>query len=200
MTCRHLTLVLEAKADNRRDCSMTMSPEEIDREITGLSDFVREEAVRIGILLSGYEEPLKDGRVRRVYWKDRSADENRGRELLCSLLRSGRPLTQDLRDRLAALVDPKDSQHPGIQRRIKFTDRRSGRRTNSFNDSLVAMHVYAAVKNGATIPAGVASTREKYGFKETSTVMKIWSRYRRILEEIHGSLDRPSRRKQVVPL
>lgn len=82
--------------------------DEDDRAVAGLVEHLREQKTMINVLLRGYVEAAYDQR----YCKDKSADENRGREALAELLRSGRPLTQDLRDLLAALFDPRENSIP----------------------------------------------------------------------------------------
>jgi hypothetical protein len=181
--------------NKRSDPPTGMSEQEIDQAIVELGEYVKEQKRLIDILLQGYGEPKKGGRRDRHYWKDKSTNENRGREALSDLLRSGRPLTQNLRNMLAALFDSREDQYHGIARRIKFEHRHRGNRRNRFNDTLVAQLIYDAVKSGAGVEAGVEGAIQKFGLKERM-IRQIWGRYRPSLEYLNGALPRArSRRK-----
>jgi len=173
--------------------SANTQTDEISAAIEGLKSFVAEERNLVHVLLQGYGKRGKNGRESHFYLKNNSAEENEAREILCNLLRSGRPLTQYIRDLLAALFDPREDQHPAIARRIVFKHRPGGKPQNeAFNHTLIATHVYEAVKNGATVESGVETAITKFGLKERQ-IRKIWGRYRAVLETLYGTLPRPRR-------
>jgi hypothetical protein len=159
----------------------------------------KEQEVLIRVLLQGYSVPTTHGRVDRRYWKDRSDDENIGRKALADALRSGRPLSQYTRELLAALFDSQDDKHPAIKRRIKFEERRRGRKRNNFNDTLIANHIYETVRQGgASIEDGINSAAEQFELGD-DRVKEIWRGYGPALKEIFGPLPRSPRKPNRVP-
>jgi hypothetical protein len=152
-----------------------------------------EQELLIDLLLRGYVDEGYNYR----YWRDKSSDENRGREALAELLRSGRPLTRDLRDTLAALFDPSENHYPGGERRLLFEVRaKKGKKKSkppkTILHSSVAHHIYAIAKSGASIGAAVEDATQKFGLQERM-IKRIWSQYRSTEEHIFGALPPPRR-------
>jgi hypothetical protein len=178
------------------------SRQEISVETTDhvfVSDQRDEREILIDVLLRGYVESKNDVPVTTRYWKDKSTDENRGREALVELLQSERPLTRDLRNTLAALLHPRENHYPGGERRIKCEDRHPGNRPKTILHSMVAQHVYDAMKSGASVGDGIKGAREKFRL-EDRMINRIWSRYRPHLEDMFGVLPQPhGQRKSRTP-
>jgi hypothetical protein len=154
-----------------------------------------EERQFVRILLQGYSTTTKDGRSYKHFWEDMSDEENAGRRILGRLILSGAPLTQEVREQLAALIDPNNNRYPSITRRIKFQEKTRGRKHNSFNDTLVARRIYDAVKSGRTVKEGVDDAAEWFVIGERQ-IRKIWGRYKPSFEIIYGQLPRPSPQKK----
>jgi hypothetical protein len=166
------------------------SRQEISIETTDqvfVSDQRDEREILIGVLLKGYVELKNDVPTITRYWKDKSADEKMGREALAELLRSGRPLTRDLRDTLAALFDPRKNHYPGGERRLKFEDRHRGNRPKTILHSLVAQYIYDAVKSGAGVGDAIEGAVGKFELEERM-IKRIWGRRRPTLEHFDGAL------------
>ncbi len=149
-----------------------------------------EERQLVRVLLQGYVKIAKDGRQYHRFWSDMSNEENAARRILSCLILSGSSLPQEVREQLAALIDPINNRFPGITRRIKFRHRKQGGKNSPFNNSLIAMCVYKEVKNGRTVKEGCATAVEKFGMDER-WIKKIWGRYRPTLEITDGPLPRP---------
>ena len=113
------------------------------------------------MLLQGYVKIAKDGRQYHRFWSDMSNEENAARRILSRLILSGSSLPQEVREQLAALIDPINNRFPGITRRIKFRHRKQGGKNSPFNNSLIAMCVYKEVKNGRTVKEGCATADRK---------------------------------------
>ena len=147
----------------------------------------------INILLRGYVPEYEE-----CYLDDDSPDDKRARAALAGLLRSGKPLTQDLRDALANLFDPEDITHHGEKRRLKFEHRSAGTPPSTVLHSCVAQDIYDAVKQGATTASAKESAEDKYGLGKEN-IKKIWQAYKPALEDMFGQLPPPRRGRRKAP-
>jgi hypothetical protein len=140
----------------------------------------------ISILLRGYLVEFN-----QCYLEDDSPQDKRARTALAGLLRSGAPLTQDLRITLANLFDP--TWH-GEARRLKFEYRDAVPPTHTVRNSVIAKFVYEHVKAGGSAASGKRAAALKFGLGEDG-IKRIWDRYKPAIEATDGKLPAPRRRR-----
>jgi hypothetical protein len=138
----------------------------------------------ISILLRGYLVEHN-----RCYLEDGSPQDKRARTVLADLLRSGAPLTQDLRVTLANLFDP---TFHGEARRLKFEYREAVPPTQTVLNSVIAKFVYEHVKAGGFLASGIRAATAKFGLGE-GRIKQIWTQYKSAIEDTDGKL--PLRRR-----
>jgi hypothetical protein len=127
------------------------------------------------MLLGGF---IKQDRTR--YLEEGTSEELDARRALARLLRSNRPLDRQLRTSLADLLDP---DPPAWEpRKIKFVSRRQGQHTDYAKNTQIALHVRDKVREGSKVKDAIKSAADAYAVSEDA-VKKIWSRYRRLLEQ-----------------
>jgi hypothetical protein len=143
------------------------------------------------LLLSGSSELDKHKRRRSIYLKPGSPEELVARRTLAALLRSDGPLDRQIRDVLANLVDP-DPQ-PWEPRTIRLEYRAEGTPADHIANTQLAEYVLRLIRKGATVTEACDGAADRFKVNE-STVMKVWSNYRPVLEQIYGPL--PRRRKR----
>ena len=110
----------------------------------------------------------------------RSQKSETRRLAMAELLRSGLPLTQDFRDRLAALFDPNDyppdddRNHPAINRKLIFENRPGGLKSHhATRKTAIAMYVYGCIRDGKS--ENNAQHKAAEHFRMTySAVREIW--------------------------
>jgi hypothetical protein len=135
-------------------------------------------------LLAGFVEEGRQGRRRTRYLDKGSAMELEARTAIARLLRSNAPLDKQVREHLANLFDPTAAWQ---QRKIEFVSRRQGRHTDHVRNTQIASHVWDEVKAGGRVTAAVASAAKKLAISD-DMAMRIWGRYRPLMERIYGPL------------
>jgi hypothetical protein len=136
------------------------------------------------VLMSGFIEDLEKGKPQKKYLDDE--EELRARAAMARLLRSGLPLTQDFRDRLAALFDPNDDTHPAIDRKLFFKRRSGRRRRPHVRNTAIARYVYSCICKGDGVEVAQQKAAEFFGLSP-SAVRDIWGHkkgegYRRLID------------------
>jgi hypothetical protein len=142
------------------------------------------------MLLSGYVEQDKRKRLRSKYLKCGTPDELKARRALAEHLRSDGPLDRQIRSFLANLVDPEPLQWE--PRTIRFGFRAGGGRVDATANTQTAEYVRRLVQAGASVTEAIGRAAHRFRLSE-DMVMKIWSNYRPVLEQIYGPLPRPKR-------
>jgi hypothetical protein len=136
-------------------------------------------------LLDGFVEEGRQGRRRTRYLNKGSAMELEARIAIARLLRRKQaPLDNEVREHLANLFDPAAAWQ---QRKIEFVSRRQGRHTDHVRNTQIASHIWGEVKAGGRVTAAVASAAKQLAISD-DMAMKIWGRYRPLMEQIYGSL------------
>jgi|SRR5579862_1526843 len=129
------------------------------------------------MLLDGFIERDKQGRLRRKYLELGSGMEQEARRALARLLRTNQ-LNMQLREELASLFDP-DQDSPGWQQRgIKITNRRRGRSLDHIAATEILQHIADVVRSGLSKNKAFVSAAEKYSISE-EMAKRIWQRYYR---------------------
>jgi hypothetical protein len=136
------------------------------------------------MLLDGFVEEGHEGRRRTKYLGKGSATELEARTAMARLLRRTAPLDNEVREHLANLFDPAAAWQ---QREIEFVSRRQGRHTDHVRNTQIASYVWDEVKAGGRVTAAVASAAKKLAISD-DMAMRIWGRYRPLMERIHGPL------------
>lgn len=126
----------------------------------------------VSALMGGFIEGLDKGKPQQKYLDGK--EELRARTAMALLLRSGRPLTRDFRDQLAALFDPEDGTHPAIDRKLIFRRRSAGRpRRDQVRNTAIAQYINNCLREGD----GVSEAQEKaaafFGLS-ASAIRDIW--------------------------
>jgi hypothetical protein len=139
------------------------------RDIVALAD----------MLMAGVVVDEGEGRLTAEYLNDKPGKdwipkERDARLAMAELLRSGLPLTQDFRDRLAALFDPKDATHDAINRKLIFENRPGGLKSHhATRKTAIAMYVYGCIRDGES--ENNAQHKAAEHFRMTySAVREIW--------------------------
>jgi len=115
------------------------------------------------------------------------AEETERRSLLARLLRSGRPLSQEIRNRLATLFDPDpDPAEPAAERQLVFKFRSRGRRPDHVRNTAIAMEIWTRVQNGQSVEQAVNAAMDKFG-RERDTIYEIWGRFKPLIEKIESN-------------
>lgn len=109
------------------------------------------------VLMAGFVEDKGHGSVQKYFEPD-SQEERAARTAMARVLRSGLPLEQAFLDRLAALFDPREDTHPGIDRRLIFEDRKARRRTDHIRNTEIAIFIADHVRSDY-----VRSGRRRFG-------------------------------------
>ncbi|MGC2822902.1 MAG: hypothetical protein WA322_01435 [Pseudolabrys sp.] len=181
-----------------------MSNADIEREAQKRADEWREIRSLADVFLSGFIRDKGEGRVSKEYLGESPGEayegtEKDGREAIARLLRSGLQLSQDFRDRLAALFDPEADTHPAIDRKLVFEHRASGRQYDAVRDTAIGMFIYKSMQQNISKQKALeeAASYFRMGFEAVRTIWdgdrKKGSQrkgYRRLLEPIYGPLPR----------
>jgi hypothetical protein len=141
-----------------------------------------DDAKHIAELLVG--RVIRDGRglPRNEYLKEGAAEEKEARRALAKLLRNpSRRLDTGLRWALAELIDPDEDLNP---RRIRFADRRKGRRSNSLADREIAEFIWSKRRAGEKTRNIIPEAEQEFGLKK-SRVLAIWQKWQPILRRLN---------------
>jgi hypothetical protein len=144
------------------------------------------------LLLSGSFERDKHKRRRSIYLKPGSPEELAARRALADQLRSNGPLDRQIRTFLANLVDP--NPQPWEPRTIKIVSRHEGRPVDAIANTQLAEYMYRLILKGASVTEARDRVVRRFSLDE-STVIKNWSNYRPVLEQIYGPLPGPRKRR-----
>jgi hypothetical protein len=147
------------------------------------------------VLLGGFIK--SDKRRSRVHYLS-GRDESEARKAIAKLLRSGKPLSGQLRDMLASAFDPTSQPNLLNGRQIYFRFARRGKQPDHVANTAIAYHIYEAVKEGATVEVAVGKAIDQFEITR-EFAMRVWGRYRKHLEAIEGPLERPSHNKKRTP-
>jgi hypothetical protein len=148
------------------------------------------------ILLSGFLEEDKHGRLRTKYLVKNGAEEHQARRELAMLVRTNQ-LNDQEREELASLIDP-DQDAPGWQqRRIEIIQRghvkagggnngdaltndpdRRGKLIDHVANSQVVTHVVDEIIAGLGDNGAISSAAVKFSISD-EMVKRIWRRYQR---------------------
>jgi hypothetical protein len=157
--------------------------------VTAMNDPNSDEVLATA-LMSGFIEKLEEGRPRQKYLAGK--EEDRARAAMARLLRSGRPLTQNFRDRLAALFDPDDGT-AAIDRKLIFKPR-NGARRDHVHYTAVAMYVRNCIREGDSQRGAYIKAADHFNLTPVK-VQKIWAGrrgkdngLRGLLQQIDGPL------------
>jgi hypothetical protein len=134
---------------------------------------------RAAVLLDGFVETDRGGRLRLKYLKDGSPDELLARRALATLLRSREGLNYRLRESLAELFDP--TPHALQQRKLTFAFRRRGKTTDHYANAQVFVEVYEAIRSGSKTAEAIADIAERFDIGE-DLVKRLWLKYRRVYQ------------------
>jgi hypothetical protein len=105
-------------------------------------------------------------------------EERKARTVLAARLRTG-PISGEIRDQIAALIDPQHDTHPAIERKIEFIHRRAGQQsTPPTLKTAIAQYLNSRVKAGEGISAAVRAAVNEFGLSERY-IWAIWKLYRR---------------------
>jgi hypothetical protein len=129
------------------------------------------------------------------FWEDRSPEEKCARAALADILRSSRPLSQFLRNQLAALIAPKGKEVQVVKRRIKFEYVDAGSPNVDYKNSVISKEIYDAIASDTKVTAAVKCAAEKHNLSDR-LIWKIWKYQRPLLEQIHGPLPALVRRNK----
>jgi hypothetical protein len=126
----------------------------------------------VGALMAGFIEGLDKGKPQKRYLDGK--EEHRARVAMSRLLRSGRPLTQDFRDQLAALFDPNDGTHPAIDRKLIFKRRSAGRpQRDHVRNTAIAQYIDNCIREGDGVEKAQKKAAAFFGLS-ASAVRDIW--------------------------
>jgi hypothetical protein len=103
-----------------------------------------------------------------------SPREKQGQQALVRLLRNGAPLANDIRWRIAALLDPR---HQFENRKLVITFRKKGKQPNHTRDTLIARYIAAELKTGRDMESTIAETQKRYDVSR-SHVLRVWRKLR----------------------
>jgi hypothetical protein len=99
-----------------------------------------------------------------------SPREKEGQQALVRLLRNGLPLANDIRWRIAALLD---LGHRFEHRRLVITFRKKGKQPNHARDFLIARYIAAELETGRDMESTIADVQKRYGVSR-SHVLRVW--------------------------
>ena len=143
------------------------------------------------MLLGGYCDQDRRGRLRSRYLKEGSQEEVDARRAIARLLRSNAPLDRQLRTGLAGLFDPGP---PALdQRKITIVWRRRGRYIDHLSNTQIGEHIRAERIAGKAFDDAIESAVREFRVSE-ERAKQIWGKYRPLFEKVYGPLPGRSRR------
>jgi hypothetical protein len=139
-------------------------------------------------LLDGYVEDEK-GRLHHRFFKRGSEDEKVARQAIGQIFRGPKTLDRQLRNQLADLFDPPIS----AERELRFAFRK--KHTDHVHNTQIAEHIWKYAHAGDSVEVGIQSAMDKFEINHDMT-MRIWGRYRPLLESAYGPLPRRARKSK----
>jgi hypothetical protein len=128
-----------------------------------------DEELALEFLAGKFEE--SEGQVFHKYLEADSKEEGAARDALLRLLRSPQPLSNTLRWRLAALLDP---AHTLEERKFLIQNRQAGSQPHNVIALEMARFIAETVATGCKVDAAVAAAAARYAASER-TVWRVWS-------------------------
>jgi hypothetical protein len=99
-----------------------------------------------------------------------SPSEKAAQQALVRLLRNGRPLANDIRWRIAALLDP---EHQFEHRKFVIAFRKKGKQPNHARDFLIVRTIVAELETGRNMESTITEVKKRYGVSR-SHVLRVW--------------------------
>ena len=103
-----------------------------------------------------------------------SPREKEAQQALVRLLRNGLPLANDIRWRIAALLDPR---HQFENRKLVIAFRKKGKQPNHTLDFSIARTMVAELETGRNMESTITVVKKRYGVSR-SHVLRVWRKLR----------------------